>query len=144
MHVFHSKSADLAIKEETEKKVHDIEKIIEKEALLLQQIESKTFDKHFIITYDPNKIFKPLSYDVLDLNEAIKDSSIVVKASAIIICEVILDRHLKAIIQARNYSIPLIWIHPHIVPNKWIYMFNAVLVGNYNMSQIWSKLCKIM
>jgi hypothetical protein len=53
-------------------------------------------------------------------------------------------RYLSSIGTAKAYSVPMIWIHKNIIPGRFMLSFDACFVGEYNVLDIWRKLCRII
>lgn len=83
-----------------------------------------------------------LGFKILPLLHCCADQQLL--SSFVVFNNVFNDKYLRVLNFCVNYSIPCIWIHDFIVPTKWMWSFDVVLVGETSIANVWSQICKIV
>lgn len=87
---------------------------------------------------------KYLGYQIKDLTENCNNLLFVSNALVCVFAEVFNDKMISVLNLINNYKISCIWIHNFIVPTKWIWNFDIVIVEDLSIAKVWSEICKLV
>ena len=148
---FVSKSAE-KFKKTTIKKNHiifpqtnEVQKVLQN--AFLDSKVTKKGNRFILVKGKTTKEFDNLSkfygYNLVHIEDINNYFLNILQCSCFLFLDTFDDAMIKFINFASNYSIPLMWINKYVIPEKWIWSFDTILIGEYSNYDIWSELCEI-
>lgn len=140
---FHSKSAEVAVREkESEKGSLNMPKQSMVQYIRLDRIIYWYGD----CASDIVKYGAEIGFTIKPISGLVKDTSLICGSKALVLNKMVKTNDvfmLRLIAFAQNYGISVIWINDQIDPGKWIWGMRLVSVGKRSIPELWRKICQI-